>query len=215
MENDDKKELTDKPIDCLHCGNTTLMYQCGKYNWDANKYEKYHEYYFFYEYEMFACPVCEKITLLEKYGDEDMVGFNGNLDSEEKIIYPINTIDSSAMPTVVKKAFESALKVRNVDDVGCLMLLRHTLEVIVKEQGAVGGTLAQKIENIANRGILPDTLKEASTLTRLLGNEATHEEEITTDKEDIDILVEFVEYIIQYLYIIPKKIEDLQMKRNN
>ena len=41
--------------------------------------------------------------------------------------------------------------------------------------------IKDKIEEIAEKGLLPDTLKEASSLAKLLGDTAAH------DKEDLDI----------------------------
>jgi ribosomal protein S27E len=208
---DVKQELTDETILCLHCGNTTLMYKCGDYKWGSNE-----DFIFSYNYKMVACPECRKITLIETYRDETMLRYDRNGDieyyAEEKVLYPTNMIDNNAMPAFIKNSFESALKVRNIDYTGCLILLRRTLEMIVKNQGAEGKDLYEKIEDIANKGILPDALKEASTLARVFGNSAVHDLESIADTNDTNTLIELMKYIIEYLYIIPKKIDDL--KRN-
>lgn len=46
--------------------------------------------------------------------------------------------------------------------------------MICKEQGATEGNLEKKAEALADRNILPPTLKDASDITRHFGNSAAH-----------------------------------------
>lgn len=88
----------------------------------------------------------------------------------------------------------------------CLLALRRTLELILIEKGAKKWGLKDKIEEIAEKGILPDTLKEASSLTKILGDSAAHDKEIEIDQQDVESMAEFVKFIIEYLYVVPDKI---------
>lgn len=47
---------------------------------------------------------------------------------------------------------------------------------------------------------------EASSLTKILGDSAAHDKELEIDQHDVESMAEFVEYIIEYLYIVPDKI---------
>lgn len=196
-------------ITCFHCGNETLMSQKGKYRWGSRDIEC-DDFSFFYEYELFACPVCHRATLRETYGDETMVqpSYHGEMEWYDKksILYPVNSIDSCSIPSKVKEAYEAALKIKGIDKNVCLMALRRTLELILKDKGATAWGLKNKIEEIAEKGLLPDTLKEASSLTKILGDSAAHDRDLEIDQYDVESMAEFVEYIIEYLYVVPDKI---------
>jgi hypothetical protein len=86
------------------------------------------------------------------------------------------------------------------------MALRRTLELILKDKGAIKWGLKDKIEEIAEKGLLPDTLKEASSLAKALGDSAAHDKNLEINQYDVESMAEFVEYIIEYLYVIPEKI---------
>lgn len=86
------------------------------------------------------------------------------------------------------------------------MALRRTLELILKDKGATKWGLKDKIEEIAEKGLLPDTLKEASSLAKLLGDSAAHDKELDIDEHDVESMAEFIGFIIEYLYIVPSKI---------
>ena len=201
--NADEEEI----IKCFHCGNETIMKKVGEYSWGSRDL-KYSDFDFFYQYEMFACPICHKVTLRETYGDETMIeGYENPVYGNEKnILYPLNSIDSASVPEKIKNAYEAALKTKGVDKYIGLMVLRRTLELILKDQGATKWGLKGKIEEIAAQGKLPDTLKEASALAKLLGDTAAHDKEIEVDNYDVEAIAEFLGFIIEYLYVVPDKI---------
>src|SRR5699024_3519251 len=131
---------------------------------------------------------------------------------KKTILFPINNIESSSIPQKVKEAFEAALKTKGIDKNICLMALRRTLELILKDKGATKWGLKDKIEEIAEKGLLPDTLKEASSLTKILGDSAAHDKELEIDQYDVEAMAEFVGFIIEYLYIVPDKISAYKVR---
>lgn len=86
------------------------------------------------------------------------------------------------------------------------MALRRTLELLLKDKGATKWGLKDKIEEIAAKGLLPDTLKEASSLAKMLGDTAAHDKELEIDQYDVEAMVEFIGFIIEYLYVVPDRI---------
>ena len=207
--------LKEEIVKCFHCGNETPMKQTGEYDWGSRD-EEYGNFDFLFEYKMFACPICHKITLIETYGDETMMKYTkrGEVEwySEDTVLFPISNIDSDSIPKKVKESFEAALKIKDIDKNVCLMALRHTLELILKDKGATKWGLKEKIEEIAEKGLLPEVLKEASALTKILGDSAAHDKGLQIDEYDVSSMAEFVEYIIEYLYIVPNKIERYKEK---
>jgi hypothetical protein len=184
------------------------MNNCGEYRFLSSDLDDY-EFLFSLNYQMYSCPVCHKVTLLEIYHDEMMHPLEG---PEEKVIFPVSGIDDPAIPTRVKEAFESALKLRKIDTNACSMQLRRAMEIILVDQGAKERGLKDKIEEIANKGILPASLKEATFLTKKFGDSAAHGNELIADSTDIDSLIDFTEYVIEYLYIIPAKIQQFKKR---
>jgi len=186
----------------------------GSFNYNSGYLEDDLE--FSKTYKLYACPICNNVTLLHIYTDESMINwsYNGEREqyNEEKILFPITSLESNAMPKEVKEAFEAALKIRNIDNNLCLMALRRTLELILLNKGATKWGLKEKIEEIAAKGILPDALKEASKFTKFLGDSAAHGNGSETSLNDVNTMIEFVEYIIEYLYILPHKIERYKTK---
>lgn len=67
----------DEIIKCFHCGNETHMKKVGEYSWGSRDLD-YPEFDFLFQYELFACPVCHKVTLRQTYGDESMIHYHSN-----------------------------------------------------------------------------------------------------------------------------------------
>ncbi len=199
-------------IKCFHCGNETPMKKVGEYSWGSRDldYSEFEEFDFLFKYELFACPVCHKVTLRQTYGDESMIQYHANdqlsFYDEQSILFPLSSIESNYVPSKIKAAYEAALKTKGIDKHICLMALRRTLELMLKDQGATKWGLKDKIEEVAAKGLLPDTLKEASSFAKVLGDTAAHDKEVEIDSYDIETIAEFISYIIEYLYIIPNKI---------
>lgn len=213
MQSMDLAKEKEEIIKCFHCGNETPMKKVGEYSWGSRDME-FSEIDFLYLYELFACPVCHKVTLRETYSDETMMNYCGydqlTYFDEKKILFPPNSIDDNSIPQKIKDAYAAALKTKGIDKYICLIALRRTLELLLKDKGATKWGLKDKIEEIAAKGLLPDSLKEASSLAKLLGDTAAHDKEseidIEIDQNDVEAMATFVGFIIEYLYIVPDKI---------
>ena len=134
--------------------------------------------------------------------------------SKDTILFPINSIGDSSVPPKIRDSFEAALKTQSIDSNLCLIALRRTLELVLKDKGATKWGLKDKIEEIAEKRLLPDTLKEASSLTKILGDSAAHDKDIDIDENDVLSMSEFIRYIIEYIYIVPDKLERYKERFN-
>ena len=197
-------------IKCFHCGNETPMPKVGEYSWGSRD-EEFSDFDFFYKYELFACPVCHKVTLREIYSDETMIGYfdryQVRCDETNRILFPLNTIDSASVPGAIKKSYDAALKIKCIDEYACLMSIRRTLELILKDNGATKWGLSDKIKEAAKKELLPDTLMEALEWIKQLGDTAAHDKKLEVDQYDVENMIEFVGFIIKYLYIMPDKMK--------
>jgi len=147
MDISDLKD-SQKVLQCLNCGNKTLMNLVGEHKnyWDEDQ-----GYYGYFLYQMFACPICGKVTFFQKYWDVAQTDYDDKGESVDytvdEILYPINTFSSNKLPKRIKRAYEVALQARNIDSALCLIGLRRTLELVCKDKEASGRDLWNKIED--------------------------------------------------------------------
>lgn len=212
-----------KKAKCQHCNNETLMEVR-----DINKIEQGNPSNDDYCYDMqvvLFCPTCHNYNIINAYWD-NTYGKKNEIEQyeeiygldrvEESIIFPVpsNLISqkSDLVPKNILHNLEKSYELKNIDEESCLVKLRKTLEIICNDKNANGPDLYHKIANLSERGILPNTLNSASTITRKLGNIGAHEDLIDISSVDLKIVIELVEYIIQYIYVLPKEIERLESK---
>lgn len=200
-------------VQCYHCGNKTLMNAVGLFEWGSKFIDpEESDLSFFDKFELFSCPVCHKPTLIETYGDETMLNAQNDWYDDVTVLYPMSSFDNKAVPKKIAEAFEAALKVKNIDNGVCLMALRRTLELVLCDKGATKWGLKEKIEEIAALGLLPESLKEVSKFAKILGDTAAHGKDDDVDSNDVSTMVEFVKYILEYLYVLPHKIDIYKKK---
>ncbi|RCW49757.1 DUF4145 domain-containing protein [Halanaerobium sp. MA284_MarDTE_T2] len=203
-----------KILECYHFGNETLMKQFGDhskvvtdrgFNEDMGLFVTREEEF---KWEMYYCPVCEKITLFYTYS-------NSYADyPSENILYPRFDYEKKEVLDKINNSFVSALKTKHFDLSICLLSLRRTLEMICKDKGFNDGSLAAKISNMVKEGVLPSLLNSASSIVRDLGNQVAHADDFDHTHEEVDNSIEFVEQIINYIYVLPAKIKNLQSEND-
>jgi len=203
-----------KVIQCYHCGNETLMNL-------LNEHKEFFDggFVYYYIYKTYLCPVCKKVTLYEVYWDEFLLDYDSSgkvVEARtEEILYAFTSIDFTGIPTQVASAYASALKCRNIDPAICLMALRRTLDIVCQDKNATGRDLWRKIEDLSEKGILPSELKHASSITRFYGNMGAHDTQVQVSRSDMNLIFEFVKYILDYLYILPAKLKEMQEKMSH
>ncbi len=199
--------------ECRYCGNKTKMDIVGHYIEHNNGYD---DISYNIDWLMLKCSACNQITLSQIYEGQDtqyMTEF-GEIDYDEIYTtkFPVETYQAINVPKNVNNAFSSALKAQHVDDVICLIALRRTLEIICKYKEAEGKNLEKKILDLTNKCIFPKIINEASDILRILGNEAAHGDDIKYDWAVIKEMINFTQIIIEYVYIIPYRIEKIKTK---
>lgn len=198
---------------CYHCGNKGLMpiehmhsHDYGGPEFDSvgncvgRELEEQFKWY------LLSCPVCHKVTLREEYTNECFRDYDTTIET----LYPKTTIDYTGVPGNIKTAFESALKVKNIDLAICSLALRRVLEAICKEKGANGKTLELMISDMINRGILPQMFDDACWIVRQLGNSAAHADSAKFTVYQVDQTIDFMQNIISYLYSLPIKMQKMR-----
>lgn len=198
LENGNKKMIGQ----CFHCGNKGLMDIVYKFTQDISEGDMA-----YFSWEVLLCNVCKKVTLVEKYDC-----FFEEEPSTTTIVYPENKYDCVGIPHRVRTAFESAIKIKNIDTTISVLALRRTLEMICLNQKAQGRTLDLKIKDLVNRNILPNGLEKPSGIIRMLGNNAAHSYKKEFNSYEVEELIDLLKHIINYLYIIPEKMKKIKTK---
>lgn len=97
------------------------------------------------------------------------------------------------------------------------VMARSALQAALRDQGSKGRDLKREIANLADQGILPPLMREWSDEVRELGNDATHQNNDSdgTTASDARDVVKFLDYLLEYLYDLPKAIREYRDRRRS
>lgn len=130
----------------------------------------------------------------------------------EEIIYPTIGVTEHYIPKEVKGAFDAALKVRNLDGAICVLALRRALEKMCKQKGAEGKDLFKKLQDLQDKKVLPEIMNDVSYILRKEGNSAAHADDAEFDHDTVNLMIEFTQTILDYVYKLPEKIKKAQQR---
>lgn len=68
----------------------------------------------------------------------------------------------------------------------------------------------EQINNLAQKGLIPELLKKAAHSVRLLGNEGAHELDAEVSADDAETLLALCDAIIGYVYEAPQLVQRIQ-----
>lgn len=207
---EEKKQIL---MQCYHCGNKGLLNVIAQHK-DTDTEFAYDEYgnkvgIVFQEnmvWSMVSCPVCNMISVYKEYWN------SCEHSKEDTVVYPTSNFNNLGVPKNISKAFEAALKVKQIDSAICLLSLRRTLEVVCKDKGAKGKDLESKIKDLIERGVFPSVFEDACWVIRQLGNNAAHADESIFYTNEVNEVISFVELILEYTYSAPLKMKELRKR---
>lgn len=212
--------LEDKPvIRCESCGNTVPMQIVGEYSDVSAQYDEKFEAYLksgFYHL-LLLCPTCKKLSYGRRFWHEFSSGVE---EVEYEILYPGSGKAPLGLPEEIKKAYDAATKVRNIDANAYAVLIGRTLEMVCADRKAKGKTLAAKLSDLAEKGEIPGALDDIAKNLRNLRNIGAHAELGELTIAEIPILNDLCKAILEYVYTAPhlvslaeKRLKDLQGKK--
>jgi hypothetical protein len=160
-----------------------------------------------------TCPGCAKVVHLWS------VGSGG--EGDRHYIFPDGsnyyepTSDVSTISPALARSFESMVDSYNSKNYTATAVgARRTLEGVFKyllPDTDRKQTLARMIEQVTSTGDIVKPLQHLSHAVRSGGNLGAHfDEEREVDEEMARMLVSLVDYLISYLHILPKQIEQLE-----
>ncbi len=197
---------------CPHCGNSTPQRLVFAHSYEGVGYDARtgakDEYGIPCVYYIAICSTCNNLLLYHNFIDEtDTEHF-----SEATLIHPSNHQLPSSVPDTVKQAYAEAVRIQRIAPNAYAVMLRRALEAVCDDRNVHDGSLQKRLAALVERGELPATLAEMTTMLRTLGNAGAH----YTDKQITVQMTwgmnEFFRAIIEYVYIAPSKIEDFKKR---
>lgn len=91
---------------------------------------------------------------------------------------------------------------------------RMVLEAVLKDISKTNeGNLLSLIKKLADECVIPKNLYDVAQSVRVLGNKAVHEfDDISID--DADDIWEFVNVFIDYIYVLPSKVDSIKKRHH-
>lgn len=204
---------------CHHCNNVTLCEvvhtsqarelwldgitwsKSGDDPWERGEWITE---YIPYTYYVIQCSVCNHLSILRAFLDYES---DELIDLLQK--YPLPNDYSEDIPIAIRETYLEAAGIRTKAPHGYVTLIRKTLELICAEKGAIGRNLYEKLNDLANKGILPSNLSEIANLLRIFGNEAAHASGKRISVLDTNVIDQLFRAIVDYLFVLPARIVEL------
>lgn len=173
---------------------------------------------------LLKCTQCASDILLYWTYKDDY--FSNQRYSAGRRIYPFLTTvekseysDESIVPAAICEDLRQAeLSYRATSYRGAGLLLRSAVQSICREKGAAGKNLFEEVKDLATKGFISTPLADMIDCVRLLGNEIAHPKPDTpfvTTGEDVTTCREFINQMLDTLYVGPYKAQKLREKINN
>lgn len=204
-------ELATYEIECAFCGEK------GNYSIEHHAEKKKPNSRKVLNFDTLKCGNCGGYVLVlwsacESYGSR-------GIHSYKVIPYPLKITEAPEhWPADVQRYWLQAQRSFESDNWdAATVMARSALQIALREHGAQGKDLKSEINDLADKGILPPLMKEWSHEVRELGNDSAHPKPgiSPTTSEDANDIVEFLDYLLQYLYNLPKQINDFRNRSNN
>lgn len=96
------------------------------------------------------------------------------------------------------------------------VMARSALQLALRSHQAKGTNLKQEIDDLASKGLLPSVMREWSHNVRELGNDSAHPNpgQPPTSPKDASDIVGFLDFLLEYLYTLPKRISEYRARKD-
>lgn len=161
----------------------------------------------FRDYGIYTCNHCNKAVLL--------IGVTDDKFSDQ---YPKRTpqLDKS-IPIEIANDHVEAIK---CFDVGAfkatVVMCRRALQGSVIEKGTTKDKLKDQINELCDKRIITEDIRDWGHEIRLTGNIGAHPDEDGlkgVTKEDAEQMMQFMERYLEYVYVLPAKVAEQRCKR--
>lgn len=202
MKSQDLKKIR---IKCGKCEKVTNQQVVANYTdkvIDENEEEGYYNEVD-YLLQLSLCPSCDFVNLTVE-----------NEDGTTDVLYPTPPEELEGLPTSVAKAYKAARAVKTIDPNAFAVLLGRVLELVCLDRGAKGDILNDQLQDLANRGEMPDKLAKMAHQLRALRNIGAHATLGELTYAESPILEDLCRAILEYVYTAPHLITKVEQRIN-
>lgn len=157
-------------------------------------------------YYLVKCIGCSCLSLLEDWDLSD----NPGCFAEASILYPAVQGLDAVVPKVLSKIFKEAKSIKVNAPTAFAILMRKCIEIICADKEAEGRFLKEKIQNLADKGIIPTSMIDIATAIKILGDISAHSTDVTPDSDQNTIIEDFLVLIVEHVYVVPGKLAQVQ-----
>lgn len=151
-----------------------------------------------YIYEIAECNGCDFHVLVKR------VAASQNIIN----VYPSSLPKTTdhRIPDDIKTDFDEALLCLSVGATrGAAILARRAVQTLCKDKGATAKDLKAQIDELFDKNIITQDLKDWAHEVRYVGNDAAHPNDTDVDKNDAEEIIDLVESLCEVLYVAPAK----------
>ena len=199
-------------LTCGHCGNTTVFTVAAEGFRPTTIDAHGAETTTWTTWRVLLCTTCSQPTL-----ERDVQPVTGGAGGgrpprgpSPELLYPVSQALIAALPSSIGRMYQETLRVEKRSPRACAVMAGLTLEAVCQHEQAKGSSLSERLNHLVASERIPKTLAEMAHHLRQLRNIGAHltEEEILP--EDVPVIIDFVEAILEYLYVAPSKIRAVQ-----
>ena len=193
---------------CLEKGNFTLAYHTEKRKPNSSKK---------LNFDVYQCKNCMGYIHVVWSAQEFPTGVDG-MYGFHALPKPIRkVVPSENWPAPIQRFWVQAhesIKVENWD--AAAVMARSAVQFAMRDKGALKGKLHFEIEDLATKGVLHPLMKDWSHEVRVLAHDSAHPDlqDLPTEPQDARDAVQFLDFLLMYLYDLPKHINNYRQRRN-
>ena len=194
----DGAELALYRIECAFCGEQDNFELEKRHQRNSKAQNKA------LNYDIYKCNGCANLTMV-------FWSSGGRLHDYKQVPWPLKaTRFPEYWPPDVGRYWMQAQN--NLDggnwDAAALMA-RSALQLLLRHEKAVGGSLMKEIDDLAGKGLIPPIVKDWSHGLRVLGNDAAHPQpgDKGVDEKDARHVVKFLRVLLTLLHDLPDEIK--------
>lgn len=187
---------------CPHCGNTAQQWLLARHYHEGESYTypagQKTEGGPDCEYTVRVCETCSELLVYHEILHQGM---------SPELMYPRSVELPVSVPESVRDCYAEAGRVQKAAPNAYAVMIRRALEAICHDRGVTEGNLQRGLAELANRGDIPPTLAEITTVLRQLGNAGAHN---ASQKVTVPVtwaMDDFFRAVVEYVYIAPSKLK--------
>jgi len=127
---------------------------------------------------------------------------------------PLPSPTDGRIPEEIRKDLDEAKICFSVNAFrACAVMCRRALQTACKTKGATKERLMDQIDELAEKGVITNDLKELAHAVRWVGNDAAHPNEKEVTKEEAEEILHLTEQFMHVLFVAPAKVREIKEKR--